>query len=82
MKRSKVCEDFLKHNEVNSCSIKNENDEGSYNRYGCDVCRGLATNTYECIGYAPKTKEVLDLGDVCHECICYFYNGDESDVAS
>jgi hypothetical protein len=73
--RSDICEQFLKHNEVNCCSIITENDDGSFNPYGCDCCSSLATNTYECHGYAPKTKEVLGLGSICGDCICYFYNG-------
>lgn len=80
MKRSKVCEDFLKTNEVNCCSIISDSDEGSFNRNGCDCCGGLATTTYECNGYAPETNSVIFLGDVCPECICYFYNGDDSEI--
>lgn len=80
MKRSTICEKFLKINEVNCCSIIKDNDEGSFNRNGCDCCHGLATTTHECNGYNPKTKKVVELGEVCHECICYFYNGDESEV--
>ena len=80
--RSTLCEAFLKTNQVNCCSIIADNDEGDINRNGCDCCNGLATTTYDCHGYAPKTKEVVELGSVCHECICYFYNGDDSEVAS
>ena len=80
MKRSILCEDFLKRNEVNCCSITEENDEGSFNRNGCDCCNGLATNTYTCSGFNPETREVVELGEVCADCICYFYNGDDSDT--
>jgi len=80
MKRSKLCEEFLKENEVDCCSLINSEDEGSFNYNGCDCCHGLATTTYECNGYNPKNKSIVLLGDVCHECILYFYNGDDSEV--
>lgn len=79
MKRSILCEKFLKINKVNCCSIIKDNDEGEFNRNGCDCCQtGLATTTYECNGWNPKVKKVVLLGDVCHDCMCYFYNGDDS----
>lgn len=80
MKRSKLCEKFLKENKVNNCSIIKDADEGSFNNNGCDCCHGLAATTYECHGYSPKNKSIILLGEVCHECICYFYNGDDSEV--
>lgn len=80
MMRSNKCEKFLKINEVNCCSIIKENDEGSFNPNGCDCCQGLATNTYTCHGYSPKYKKIFELGEVCAECICYFYNGDDSSI--
>ena len=77
MKRAKKCEAFLKHNEVNCCTIIDNADEGSFNPNGCDCCNSLATTTYDCNGYAPKTKEVFELGSVCGDCIQYFYYGEE-----
>ena len=74
--RSKLIEAFKRHNKVNCISIEND-DEGSFNPNGCDVCNSLAQDTYVMSGYAPKTKEVLELGDVCHDCICVEYNGIE-----
>jgi len=79
MMRSEVCENFLKHNEVQNCSIIDQNDEGSFTPGGCDCCNGLATNTYECHGYS-KEHGVMELGNICHECVCYFYNGDDSKI--
>ena len=81
MMRSKICEKFLKHNEVNCCSQVDSDNEGSFSWSGCDCCdNGLGNTVYECHGYSPKTKEVVELGDVCHECLCYFANGDDSMV--
>jgi hypothetical protein len=80
MKRSKLCNDFLKINKVNCCSIIKDNDEGYFNRNGCDCCNGLATTTYDCNGYSPKTKQVVELGSICGECIGYFYNGEDSEA--
>lgn len=81
MKRSKLCNQFLKLNKVNCCSIIKENDEGDFNKNGCDCCQsGYQLTTYECNGFNPKTKKIIELGSVCHECICYFYNGDESTI--
>lgn len=81
MKRSIKCEQFLKINEVDCCSIIKDDDEGSFSMSGCDCCEnGLGTTVYECNGFNPKTREIVSLGDVCHECICYFYNGDDSEL--
>jgi hypothetical protein len=83
MKRSKLCEKFLKVNGANCCSMKHDTDEGSFSRNGCDCCEnGLGTTVYECQGFSPKTKRVVELGDICHECLCYFANGDDSEVES
>lgn len=85
MKRSILCKNFLKVNEVNCCSIKaeNENNEAYFSWNGCDCCQtGLGTSVYDCNGYNPKTKQVIELGAVCHDCICYFYNGDDSEIES
>ena len=81
--RSVRCEKFLRVNEVVTCSIIEENDEGHFSMRGCDCCsNGLGTTVYECHGYSEKHKEVFELGSVCHECICYFYNGEDSEVES
>lgn len=85
--RSTRCEVFLKNHGVNTCTIKQDEDgndgEAHFSSHGCDACdNGLGNNVYECEGYSPKKKEVVDLGDICHECICYFYNGDDSLVES
>lgn len=81
MKRSIACEDFLEINEVNCCSIIKDQDEGDFNENGCDCCQsGYALTTYDCNGFNPKTKEIIELGSICHECICYFYNGDDSEI--
>lgn len=83
MKRSTLCEQFLKDSGVNCCSLIDSNDEGHFLWSGCDCCKSRhGTTIYQCHGYNPETKEVVDLGDICHDCICYFYNGDESEVAS
>jgi hypothetical protein len=79
--RSEKCEQFLKHNDVNCCTTISPDDEGSFSRSGCDCCQtGLANTVYECHGFNPKTREVVELGDVCHECLCYFANGDDSEI--
>lgn len=79
MKRSIVCEKFLKHNEVNSVSIINPDDEGGFT-LGCDVCNSLPNTTYSCNGYSPKHKKVYELGEVCGDCLNYFYNGEDSEI--
>lgn len=81
MKRSIRCKEFLKINEVNCCSIINQDDESSFNPNGCDCCQsGYALNTYDCSGFNPKTRKIIELGYICHDCICYFYNGDDSEI--
>lgn len=79
MKRSKVCEEFLEHNEVNCVTMINSEDEGSFTS-GCDVCNSLATTTYSCNGYSPIHKKIFELGEVCGECLMYFYNGEDSEI--
>ena len=87
MKRSKLCEQFLENQGVDTCSIQQDetkqDTEAYFSMRGCECCdTGLGNNVYDCIGYAPKTKTVVEIGRVCHECICYFYNGDDSEVES
>jgi len=74
--RSTLCESYLKHNEVNCCSLTDQDDEGSFNPRGCDCCNGLASTTYAVSGYSPKNKKVFELGEVCGDCLCYFANGE------
>lgn len=71
----KKLDQWLKRNEVNCVSLIDDHDEGSFNPYGCDCCDSLATNTYSVHGYSPKYKEVFELGDICGDCLNYFYNG-------
>lgn len=81
--RSTLCDEFLSENEVQNCSMIESEDEGSFSRSGCDCCQtGLGVTIYACNGWNPKARKVVELGDVCHECICYFYNGDDSEVES
>lgn len=81
MNRSKACENYLKYCGVNCCSIKDDQIEPYFSWFGCDCCEnGLGTSVYDCIGYDPKAKKVVDIGRVCHDCICYFYNGDDSPI--
>jgi len=74
----KKCNEFLKENEVNCCSIiesEQEND-AQFSYSGCDCCQdGLGNNVYNCNGYNPENKEIVDLGQICGECLNYFYNG-------
>ena len=79
MKRRDACNEFLSINEVNCCSIINDH-EGSFSPQGCDCCNsGLGQTVYECNGYNPTDKSVVEIGDVCSECIQYFYNNDYGD---
>lgn len=83
MKRSTKCNEFLDRNEVNCCSMVNDQDEGRFSMSGCGCCEtGLGDTVYDCNGYAPKTKEVVELGAVCGECLNYFYNGEDSQIES
>jgi hypothetical protein len=86
MKRSKLCNKFLKDQGVNCCSIDEREyspNEGHFSWRGCDCCKtGLGNTVYDCIGYDPKTKTVVEIGQVCSDCICYFYNGDDSEIES
>ena len=72
MSKAKDCEIFLKDNGVNCCSIIGDEVEPHYDNCGC--C-GEFSHCYDCNGYDPEANEVVELGSVCHECICYFYNG-------
>ena len=79
MKLSEKCEQFLKHNEVNTCDIIDNDSEGYFSWSGCDCCKNsLGQTVYDCHGYSPKNKEIYELGQICGDCIGYFYNGTES----
>ncbi len=84
MKHSDQCEKFLKDNGVNCVSVLNieTEDEGHFSWSGCDCCKNrLGTTVYDCYGYDPKQKKAVEIGQICHDCICYFYNGDERQEA-
>lgn len=82
MLRSKKCEQFLKHNKVDDCTMTIDDDEGNFSNSGCDCCMtGLGNIVYECEGYSREHGEVFQLGEICGDCIAYFYNGDDSDVS-
>jgi hypothetical protein len=81
MSRSIICNEFLTKNEVVTCNPIDIDGDGSFNHNGCDCCHGLATTTHDCHGYNEKTNEVVALGQVCHECLCYFANGDEDTLS-
>ena len=80
---SDLCNQFLAANEVNCCTTIDSDDKGSFARRGCDCCNtGLGTTVYACNGFNPKTKQAVELGDICSNCLCYFANGDDSEVQS
>lgn len=77
MKRSELCENFLKKNNVNCCNPIDNEPESHFSWRGCDCCQnGLGTSVYDCHGYDSKAEQIVDLGQVCHECLCYFANGE------
>ena len=44
---------------------------------GCECCNdGLIADTYPVEGYSEKQKCIIDLGRVCHDCLCEWYNGE------
>ena len=75
-KRAEKIEKFKALNEVNNISQIDSDDDGSFSMHGCDICRCGGTNVYACDGYSPK-HGALELGDVCHECLCIEANGVE-----
>lgn len=78
MKHWEKCEKFLKDNGVNCCTTIDTETEGSFSWSGCDCCKNrLGQTVYECHGYSPTTNEVVELGDVCQACLCYFANGED-----
>lgn len=73
--RSVLVDRFMRDNGVSSMSFKDE-AEPSFSHAGCDICTpGLGNSVYEVVGYNRKTKEVVDLGEVCSLCIEVNYNG-------
>jgi len=66
---------FMKNEGINT--INTINDEKDFSPAGCDACNdGLGTEVYECHGYNPTTKEILDGYKICHECLCLYANGE------
>jgi hypothetical protein len=51
-------------------------EEGSFTWQGCDICKSGGDTVYKVLGYNPKTKEVVDLGEICSSCLAYIYNGE------
>lgn len=87
-RRSTKCIQFLKQQGVNCVSIISDDESGEnpdphFSWRGCDCCQtGLGNSVYDCHGYDPKSKSVVEIGQVCGECICYFYNGDDGEIES
>lgn len=75
--RSILVDRFMRDNGVSSMSFKDEDEvEPSFSHAGCDICTpGLGNSVYEVVGYNRKSKEVVDLGEVCSLCIEVNYNG-------
>ncbi len=73
-----ICTLSIAHvNENGDVDSDSEYDaERHFSHGGCDCCsHGLGNDVYPTIGYRPKTKSVLEVGEICHECICVEYNG-------
>lgn len=74
--RSVLVDRFMRKHGVNTMSQMNENDSGNFSRSGCDCCsHGLGNTVVEVVGFNPRSKEIVDLGDICMECIEIYYNG-------
>jgi hypothetical protein len=73
------CEKWLKKQGVNCVSLVDQYDEGHFSYSGCECCRDRLGNTvYSVNGYNPTDKKVYELGDICGDCLSYFYNGVQS----
>lgn len=75
--RSLLCNDFLRRNKVTNCSPI-EGVEPVFSGNGCECCGSLPTETVPCIGFSPRTQEVISFDDICWPCVCYFANGIDS----
>jgi len=76
--RSRLLYWYKKTNEVSNISIiqfDGEDTQAEFNKRGCDCCDSLATDTYQTIGYSESKKDILELGDICRQCIYIEYNG-------
>lgn len=80
-KREKNLKAFKEHNEIVGISIiedETHSGEASFSSNGCDVCDdGLGNNVYDCHAWSPNEHRIIDGFQICHECICFEYNGDE-----
>ena len=82
MKREDKVNEFFEHNEIDCMSIDTDPETGEdhdpyFTWSGCDICNNrLGSNVYPCSGYSPKHDKVFDGFEVCHQCLCYIYNGD------
>jgi len=76
--RSRLLYWYKKTNEVNTISIvqiDGEDTQAEFNKSGCDCCDSLAIDTYQTTGYSESKKDILELGDICRQCLCVEYNG-------
>jgi hypothetical protein len=75
MSRAEICDEFLKSEGVICCSAI-DSESGSYFSYdGCNCCGQGGTSVYDCSGYDLTSNRILNLGEVCHDCLYYFANG-------
>lgn len=76
MARSILITRFMEYNGVNSLYMKDQEADSCFSNSGCDCCSlGLGNNIYEVVGFAPRSHEVVDVGEICDECLEIHYNG-------
>lgn len=67
----------LKEEDEDGNDVDSDTDSEPYfSHSGCDCCsHGLGNTVYDVIGFDPKAKDVVEVGQICHECLCVEYNG-------
>jgi hypothetical protein len=68
-------ESFFKREGINCLSIKGACSESYFSWSPCEVCKGLAGDRYDCIGYNEETRECYDY-QVCSDCLYYSAYGE------
>lgn len=62
----------------NCVTLKHESEDQVFSSSKCDCCRALPGYRHKVVGYNPNDQKVVELGEICDDCLYYFCYGDMS----
>jgi hypothetical protein len=60
----------------NCVSLKCDSEDQYLSSSKCDCCEALPGYRHKVVGYNPENQEVVELGEICDDCLYYFCYGD------